>query len=156
MTTRAATPQGRKLSNINNMPNRRYLPSINFSVPFARWSHFYVSIDWTTGEVNVFGTNLSGNCSRYNICAWATLPPSYTTSISVNSTFVKFSILNDLMRKTRLLMLTLLHCTVCSAATNKITDVRQLNTQPSIRRSLFAIHVYEACKKFAFSLLLLF
>jgi hypothetical protein len=29
------------------MPNRRYLPSINFSVSFARWSHFYVSIDWT-------------------------------------------------------------------------------------------------------------
>jgi hypothetical protein len=28
------------------MPNRKYLPSINFSVPFARWSHFYVSIDW--------------------------------------------------------------------------------------------------------------
>jgi hypothetical protein len=50
MAGRAATPQGRKLGNINNMPNRRYLPSINFSVPFARWSHFYVSIDWTTYE----------------------------------------------------------------------------------------------------------
>jgi hypothetical protein len=25
------------------MPNRKYLPSINFSVPFARWSDFYVS-----------------------------------------------------------------------------------------------------------------
>jgi hypothetical protein len=48
MAGRAATPQGRKLGNINNMPNKRYLPSINFSVPFARWSHFYVSIDWTT------------------------------------------------------------------------------------------------------------
>jgi hypothetical protein len=47
MAGRAATPQGRKLGNINNMPNRKYLPSINFSVPFARWSHFYVSIDWT-------------------------------------------------------------------------------------------------------------
>jgi hypothetical protein len=46
MAGRAATPQGRKLGNINNMPNRKYLPSINFSVPFARWSHFYVSIDW--------------------------------------------------------------------------------------------------------------
>ncbi|KAH0819250.1 hypothetical protein GEV33_003541 [Tenebrio molitor] len=32
----AATPQGRKLNNINNMPDRRYLPSLNFSVPFAR------------------------------------------------------------------------------------------------------------------------
>jgi hypothetical protein len=29
-------PQGRKLNNINNMPDRRYLPSINFAVPFAR------------------------------------------------------------------------------------------------------------------------
>jgi hypothetical protein len=47
MAGRAAPPQGRKLSNINNMPNRRYLPNINFSVPFARWSHFYVCIDWT-------------------------------------------------------------------------------------------------------------
>jgi hypothetical protein len=47
MAGRAATPQGRKLGNINNMPDRRYLPSINFSAPFARWSHFYVSIDWT-------------------------------------------------------------------------------------------------------------
>jgi hypothetical protein len=47
MAGRAATPQGRKLGNINNMPNRRYLPSINFFVLFARWSHFYVSIDWT-------------------------------------------------------------------------------------------------------------
>jgi hypothetical protein len=47
MAGRATTPQGCKLGNINNMPNRRYLPSINFSVPFARWSHFYVSIDWT-------------------------------------------------------------------------------------------------------------
>jgi hypothetical protein len=47
MAGRAATPKGRKLGNINNMPNRRYLPSINFSVLFARWSHFYVSIDWT-------------------------------------------------------------------------------------------------------------
>jgi hypothetical protein len=46
MVGRAATPQGRKLGNINNMPNRKYLPCINFSVPFARWSHFYVSIDW--------------------------------------------------------------------------------------------------------------
>jgi hypothetical protein len=45
MAGRAATPQGRKLGNINNMPDRRYLPSINFSAPFARWSHFYVSID---------------------------------------------------------------------------------------------------------------
>jgi hypothetical protein len=48
MAGRMATPQGPKLGNINNMPNRKYLPSINFSVPFARWSHFYVSIDWTT------------------------------------------------------------------------------------------------------------
>jgi hypothetical protein len=47
MAGRAANPQGRKLRNINNMPNRKYLPSINFSVPFARWSHFCVSIDWT-------------------------------------------------------------------------------------------------------------
>jgi hypothetical protein len=47
MAGRATTPQSRKLGNSNNMPNRRYLPSINFSVPFARWSHFYVSIDWT-------------------------------------------------------------------------------------------------------------
>jgi hypothetical protein len=46
MTGRAATPQGRKLGNINNMPNRKYLPSINFFLPFARWSHFYVSIDY--------------------------------------------------------------------------------------------------------------
>jgi hypothetical protein len=30
MAGRAATPQGRTLSNINNMPNRRYLPSIKF------------------------------------------------------------------------------------------------------------------------------
>jgi hypothetical protein len=50
MAGRAATPQGRKLGNINNMPNRKYLPTINFSVPFARWSHFYVSIDWTTSR----------------------------------------------------------------------------------------------------------
>jgi hypothetical protein len=35
MAGRTATPQGRKLDNINNMPNRRYLPSVNFSVPFA-------------------------------------------------------------------------------------------------------------------------
>jgi hypothetical protein len=48
MAGRATTPQGRKLGNINNMPNRRYLPSINFSVPFAKWSHFYVSIDWNS------------------------------------------------------------------------------------------------------------
>jgi hypothetical protein len=47
MTGRAATPQGRNLGNINNMPNKKYLPSINFFVPFATWSHFYVSIDWT-------------------------------------------------------------------------------------------------------------
>jgi hypothetical protein len=47
MAGRATPPQGRKLGNINTMPNRRYLPSINFSVPFARWSHFYDSIDWT-------------------------------------------------------------------------------------------------------------
>jgi hypothetical protein len=40
MAGRATTSQGRKLGNINNMPNRRYLPSINFSVPLARWSHF--------------------------------------------------------------------------------------------------------------------
>jgi hypothetical protein len=45
MVGRVTTPQGRKLNNINNMLNRKYLPSINFSVPFARWSHFYVSID---------------------------------------------------------------------------------------------------------------
>jgi hypothetical protein len=50
MAGRAATPQGRKLGNINNMPNRGYLPSINFSVPFARWSHFYVSLDWTSSR----------------------------------------------------------------------------------------------------------
>jgi hypothetical protein len=37
MAGRTATPQGRKLGNINNMPNRKYLPSINFPVPFARW-----------------------------------------------------------------------------------------------------------------------
>jgi hypothetical protein len=36
MAGRAATPQGRTLNNINNMPDRRYLPSINFSVTFAR------------------------------------------------------------------------------------------------------------------------
>jgi hypothetical protein len=42
MAGRATTPEGRKLGNINNMPNGRYLPSINFSVPFA-----IVSIDWT-------------------------------------------------------------------------------------------------------------
>jgi hypothetical protein len=47
MAGRAATPQGRKLGSINKMRNRKYLPIINFSVPFARWSHFYVSIDWT-------------------------------------------------------------------------------------------------------------
>jgi hypothetical protein len=35
MAGRAATPQGRKLNNIYNMPDRRYLPSINFSVPFV-------------------------------------------------------------------------------------------------------------------------
>jgi hypothetical protein len=51
MAGRATTPQGRKLGNINNMPNRKYLPSINFSVPFARWSHFYVSIDWTMSHI---------------------------------------------------------------------------------------------------------
>jgi hypothetical protein len=50
MAGRAVTPQGR---NINNMPNRRYLPSINFSVPFARWSHFYVSIDWTKRLIRI-------------------------------------------------------------------------------------------------------
>jgi hypothetical protein len=50
MAGRATTPQGRKLGNINNMPNRRYLPSINNSVPFARWSHFDVSIDWTNNK----------------------------------------------------------------------------------------------------------
>jgi hypothetical protein len=54
MAGRATTPQGRKLGNINNMPNRRYLPSINFSVPFARWSHFYVSIDWTIPKSKIF------------------------------------------------------------------------------------------------------
>jgi hypothetical protein len=53
MAGRAATPQGSKLGNINNMPNRKCLPSINFSVPFARWSHFYVSIDWTINEYSV-------------------------------------------------------------------------------------------------------
>jgi hypothetical protein len=51
MAGRAPTPQGRKLGNINNMPNRRYLSSINFSGPFARWSHFYVSIDWTIAHL---------------------------------------------------------------------------------------------------------
>jgi hypothetical protein len=54
MAGRATTPQGRKLGNINNMPNRKYLPSINFSVPFARWSHFYVSIDWTKVDIEFF------------------------------------------------------------------------------------------------------
>jgi hypothetical protein len=57
MAGRATTPQGRKLGNINNMPNRRYLPSINFSVPFARWSHFYVSIDWTILITETFLSN---------------------------------------------------------------------------------------------------
>jgi hypothetical protein len=47
----SGNPQGRKLGNINNNPNRKYLPSINFSVPFARWSHFYVSIDWTNIQI---------------------------------------------------------------------------------------------------------
>jgi hypothetical protein len=37
-------PKVANIGNINNMPNRRYLPSINFSVPFARWSDFYVSM----------------------------------------------------------------------------------------------------------------
>jgi hypothetical protein len=59
MAGRAATPQGRKLGNINNMPNRKYLPSINFSVPFARWSHFYVSIDWTIMGVEI---NFKNGC----------------------------------------------------------------------------------------------
>jgi hypothetical protein len=58
MAGRAATPQGRKLGNINNMPNRRYLPSINFSVPYARWSHFYVSIDWTKDQETRHKINL--------------------------------------------------------------------------------------------------
>jgi hypothetical protein len=54
MAGRAASPQGRKLGNINNIPNRKYLPSINFSVPVARWSHFYVSIDWTINALITF------------------------------------------------------------------------------------------------------
>jgi hypothetical protein len=43
---RAATPQGRKLNNINNMPDRRYLPSINFSVSFAKVK-LPIDFDWT-------------------------------------------------------------------------------------------------------------
>jgi hypothetical protein len=71
MAGRATTPQGRKLGYINNMPNRRYLPSINFSVPFARWSHFYVSIDWTNGEYKQFihFQNLIQNFS-FKILKW--------------------------------------------------------------------------------------
>jgi hypothetical protein len=42
MTGRAATPQGHKLNNINNMPNRRYLPSINLKK---------LPIDWTISFV---------------------------------------------------------------------------------------------------------
>jgi hypothetical protein len=63
MAGRAATPQGRKLGNINNMPNRKYLPSINFSVPFARWSHFYVSMVTQTVLKNKANI-LSSRCVR--------------------------------------------------------------------------------------------
>jgi hypothetical protein len=63
MAGRAATPQGRKLGNINSMSNRKYLPSINFSVPFARWNHFYVSIDWTI----IAAAQLTIKCTRMNM-----------------------------------------------------------------------------------------
>jgi hypothetical protein len=49
MARRAATPQGRKLNNMNNMLDRRYLPSINFSVPFARYP-----IVWIKMQVRAF------------------------------------------------------------------------------------------------------
>jgi hypothetical protein len=44
MVGRAATPQGRKLNNINNMPDRRYLPSIDFFVPFARLNSLLIGL----------------------------------------------------------------------------------------------------------------
>jgi hypothetical protein len=76
--------------------------------------NFLVSLNRCTAEVNIFelGTTLPGNCSRYSICAWITLQPPRRTS--VNSTLVKFGILNDLITNTRLLI----QCTVCRAATN--------------------------------------
>jgi hypothetical protein len=44
MAERAATPQGRKLGNINNMPNRKYLPSINFSVYLLQGGAIFMSL----------------------------------------------------------------------------------------------------------------
>jgi hypothetical protein len=71
--------------------------------------NFLVSLKRCTVKVNVFelGTTLSGNCSRYSICAWITLPPvaPYASIISVNPTFIKFGILNDLITNTRLSIL---------------------------------------------------
>jgi hypothetical protein len=45
MAGRTAIPQGRKLNNINNIPDRRYLPSINFSVPFARLNSLLIGLN---------------------------------------------------------------------------------------------------------------
>jgi hypothetical protein len=45
MAGRAATPQGRKLNNINNMPDRRYLPSI------CTFCKVKLPIDWTTTQI---------------------------------------------------------------------------------------------------------
>jgi hypothetical protein len=63
--------------------------------------NFCMSLNRCTGEVNVLklGTTLSGNCSRYSICAWITLPPATpnVSTVSVYSTFVKFGSLNDLI-----------------------------------------------------------
>jgi hypothetical protein len=50
MAGRAATPQGRKLNNINNMPDRKYLPSINFlyllqsKTPFIFYFKSFISL----------------------------------------------------------------------------------------------------------------
>jgi hypothetical protein len=43
MAVRAGTPQGRKLSDINNMPHGRFLPSMYKLF----CTFFYVSVDWT-------------------------------------------------------------------------------------------------------------
>jgi hypothetical protein len=83
MAGRAATPQGRKLGNINNMPNRKYLLSINFSVPFARWSHFYVSIDWTT-TLSSFNAKL--NVEHVEPRVWCSCFPNNHVEIVVDKT----------------------------------------------------------------------
>jgi hypothetical protein len=81
-------------------------------------SYHPVSFNRCTGEVNVFElvTTLSGKLFPVQYLRVDHVATRRT--VSVNSTFVKFRILTDLITNTRLLINSLLHYIVCRAATN--------------------------------------